>query len=807
MEEKKFLIINTESLWKEPVIKEQKKELAGETAETVTDSVIITSLGISLDKSETYSYSNKWSTGTTIPGCITRDSAGVIYILDPSKKNIFIFDITGGYSGWLWGTGMNPAVFVKPSCFAVSDTSVYVIELSAQKFYCLNRITAQILWERDIPGGVPGSDEDIYRLAYLYSNALLVLNCKEKKVYLMDSAGGIPMGHVSQLSLFSMDAESNRNPYQLRKPSDIASDREDDFYILEGTEHKFILKFSKEGRLLETIPIPFKQDTQFLSLAAESSDNILLGFDNSAVVGFKEAGETYGIIQLNKSVKYETYGYYFTGILNSGIPNCRWHSIELERGIPANTRIVITYAASNKKEDLTGQAFLNSLALCASILNPVDALLVKAEGRYIRFKIELICDETAATSPLVESMKIVFPRDSYLRYLPATYRENEKSRDFLERFLSIEELENEQLKENEIKVMENITITPEGISLDGLDKVNGYFLTRILNSGLPNCRWYNIELERDIPANTRIVISYVASNKKEELTGQTFLNSLARCKPILNPVAALMFNTNGQYIRFKIELIRNNAAAESPVFISLKIVFPTERNRDFLERFLSLFETFMSKSEQQILEFSRFLEPSAVPDEFIQWLSSLLAIAFDENWPSDKKRRLIQMAPSLYLKRGTRQAISDIIQLFYGKSPIIIENFQFDCIKDSDILKVIDKLFGLDPFRFTVLIEPDWVDPGSPVKKAVEVTPSMQTTLQRIVDSEKPAHTVSSVHILEPWFYLDMHTYLGINTVLTEPTFVLGQSSVIGRDTVIYDTDDAGQIGRNSRIGIGFKLV
>lgn len=67
--------------------------------------------------------------------------------------------------------------------------------------------------------------------------------------------------------------------------------------------------------------------------------------------------------------------------------------------------------------------------------NPEDALLDDAEGRYLWVKLELIGNETS--SPRIESFSAYFPRRSYLRYLPAVYRENERSAAFLERYLSL----------------------------------------------------------------------------------------------------------------------------------------------------------------------------------------------------------------------------------------------------------------------------------------------------------------------------------------------------------------------------------
>lgn len=76
----------------------------------------------------------------------------------------------------------------------------------------------------------------------------------------------------------------------------------------------------------------------------------------------------------------------------------------------------------------------------------------------------------------------------------------------------------------------------------------------------------------------------------------------------------------------------------------------------------------------------------------------------------------------------------------------------------------------------------------------------------RIIDEQKPAHTSYELKVLKPMFYLDMHTYLEVNTVVTEPEFVVGKTSMIGRDTVLYTEEKAGQIERYSRIGVDILL-
>lgn len=71
----------------------------------------------------------------------------------------------------------------------------------------------------------------------------------------------------------------------------------------------------------------------------------------------------------------------------------------------------------------------------ADVIDPVDVLVDDAEGRYLYVAVELV--GTPESSPLVDSVRAFCPRQSYLRYLPELYREDEQSAAFLERFLSV----------------------------------------------------------------------------------------------------------------------------------------------------------------------------------------------------------------------------------------------------------------------------------------------------------------------------------------------------------------------------------
>ncbi|WP_222916102.1 phage tail protein [Natrinema sp. SYSU A 869] len=68
-------------------------------------------------------------------------------------------------------------------------------------------------------------------------------------------------------------------------------------------------------------------------------------------------------------------------------------------------------------------------------LNPNDVLLRDAVGRYLFVALEL--DGSPQSSPRVDSVTAFCPRQSYLRYLPELYQEDDRSAAFLEQYLSV----------------------------------------------------------------------------------------------------------------------------------------------------------------------------------------------------------------------------------------------------------------------------------------------------------------------------------------------------------------------------------
>ncbi len=73
--------------------------------------------------------------------------------------------------------------------------------------------------------------------------------------------------------------------------------------------------------------------------------------------------------------------------------------------------------------------------LQAEFAAPEDVLLHRVQGRYLWFRLEI--EGRPRRRPEVRGIKIGFPKDTWLRYLPELYQEDRDSASFLERYLGI----------------------------------------------------------------------------------------------------------------------------------------------------------------------------------------------------------------------------------------------------------------------------------------------------------------------------------------------------------------------------------
>lgn len=115
--------------------------------------------------------------------------------------------------------------------------------------------------------------------------------------------------------------------------------------------------------------------------------------------------------------------------LDSTVLETIWHKVLLIADIPSDTQLSITYDASDDPNAVP------NYAPSRRIVNAADALLQHTKGRYLFIRVDW--QGTARQTPAIQKLRVYYPRYSYLTHLPAVYRADPQSSDFLERFLAL----------------------------------------------------------------------------------------------------------------------------------------------------------------------------------------------------------------------------------------------------------------------------------------------------------------------------------------------------------------------------------
>jgi phage tail-like protein len=96
--------------------------------------------------------------------------------------------------------------------------------------------------------------------------------------------------------------------------------------------------------------------------------------------------------------------------------------------------------------------------------------------------------------------------------------------------------------------------------------------------------------------------------------------------------------------------------------------------RNFIRDFLWILQHLFGSIEEILDIIHSYFDPYDSPEKFLPWLASWSAMILEEDWPIEKKRRLIRKAIELYRIRGTVKGLKLFISLFTGHEPEIKEN-------------------------------------------------------------------------------------------------------------------------------------
>jgi phage tail-like protein len=129
--------------------------------------------------------------------------------------------------------------------------------------------------------------------------------------------------------------------------------------------------------------------------------------------------------------------------------------------------------------------------------------------------------------------------------------------------------------------------------------------------------------------------------------------------------------------------------------------------------------------------FADYLDPSLAPEDFLDWLTSWVALDADESWTAGQRRELIRYAVRLHRWRGTRWGLETQVRLLTGGEAQVLDSG--GCVSSP---RPNGPLPGTEPANVRVRVnvaDPSTVD---------------QSALRAVVADIVPAHVAVTVEIV-----------------------------------------------------------
>ncbi len=377
-------------------------------------------------------------------------------------------------------------------------------------------------------------------------------------------------------------------------------------------------------------------------------------------------------------------------------------------------------------------------------------------------------------------------------------------------------------------------------SLSAAFATQGQLLTHALDSGVPRCIWHRLRIDADVPPNTRLEIAVTTDDQPlpplQPGPNPAPWNAFPVGRP--NPqdwvivadgiTDALIDAPAGRYLFVRMRL--SGDGSDTPRVRRIHIDFPRatsasllpavyheeEGAQNFTERFIALFDASIETVDDTVARFPALLNSDRTHSDVLPWVASLLSVALDDSWSSQTRRRILAAAPALFRQRGTRAGLAASIQLAFNLSddPLIIEHgllrdwgalaTEGSALPNDARLGAV-RLFSRPAARTTLgrskigqapIKSYEMPDADPHAVGAFRFSVALPSNargdldaLQRLVDGQKPAHTVAALRIAgDQGFRLGGTTALGIDTAFTrpapkalgDPALRLSQGAVLG---------------------------
>lgn len=342
------------------------------------------------------------------------------------------------------------------------------------------------------------------------------------------------------------------------------------------------------------------------------------------------------------------------------------------------------------------------------------------------------------------------------------------------------------------------------------DSSGGTYISRMADSLESQTLWHRATMDVKGAGDMSIRLSFYTSDVTEwnfgngdENISEYLLNPKVpiyekkeALKPFLRKTVfktgdILLHECKGRYLWFIAELMpqgkevagisnmRIDFSAESWMQYLPEVYRKSIAKNDFLERFISVFQTEYQDLEESIRKSSAEIDPHLMPDnpeqeEFLRWMAGWIGIVDTNMWNRERLHTMMVNAPEIFKLRGTRKGVAKLIESFWGVQPIIVENFEIDRFRNNpERYESMVRIYGTDKSSFTLMLPARLVD-----------TRQKKDTLELLMEAMTPAHMTMKVVPLRESVYLGSYTYLGVNTRISH----INELRLYGQEYISFTT-------------------
>jgi phage tail-like protein len=298
-----------------------------------------------------------------------------------------------------------------------------------------------------------------------------------------------------------------------------------------------------------------------------------------------------------------------------------------------------------------------------------------------------------------------------------------------------------------------------------------------LDSGITGCEWHRILVHATVPEGSALTVATRTTDAGDDWTGP-------------DPAGdSLVHSPPGRLLRLRLTL------TGAPVVHAIRVYYPRATSlrhlpaiyaqqpaaRDFLARFLAIFDTVRDSVAARLDDFPALLDPMATPAAFLDWLGGWLGLAGDRRIPEPRRRALLAEAHHLFHLRGTVAGVTRQVELTTGVRPRILEHFRLRrWLHEGERLG--GELWGpaiagrlqigehsrIGDFRLVDTGEPD-LDPFAVLAHRFTVyVPARadRDLVRQAVDAASPAHTDADIRLVAPRMRVGVQATVGLDTVI-----------------------------------------